>query len=158
MTPARGAGTPHRTPHESLPLKRAAHRQFFRLVVGKIDVWYARHSTPNPACPVPDDVHISHVSKFETQRDPHLKTRSTRTAMEATHTALRLWDLYVRANGLTWPESRFSASLQHRSKAVLSAMAALVGVDVAGLGKAQIIERLLAVPDAVLDEARAAVR
>lgn len=50
------------TPHESLPLFPEegeplwydaagiphVYRQFFRLVTGKVDVWYARHNTPNP--------------------------------------------------------------------------------------------------------------
>lgn len=57
-----------RTPHESLPLQApkmdqdATHvyRQFFRLVVGPISVWYAKHNTANPLgiqpdCPISDD-------------------------------------------------------------------------------------------------------
>mmetsp|Transcript_14416 Transcript_14416/g.45438 ORF Transcript_14416/g.45438 Transcript_14416/m.45438 type:complete len:349 (+) Transcript_14416:12-1058(+) len=36
------------TPHESLPLPTATHRQFFRLVTSRVDAWYADHSTPNP--------------------------------------------------------------------------------------------------------------
>lgn len=43
-----------RTPHESLPLLEPVHRQFFRLVVGKIDTWYLRHNTPNPLGIQPD--------------------------------------------------------------------------------------------------------
>jgi hypothetical protein len=54
-----------RTPHESLPLPENTHRQFFRLVVGKIDIWYTQHSTPNPlGVEVPDDVQIIHTNKF----------------------------------------------------------------------------------------------
>mmetsp|Transcript_24845 Transcript_24845/g.42056 ORF Transcript_24845/g.42056 Transcript_24845/m.42056 type:complete len:468 (+) Transcript_24845:53-1456(+) len=37
-----------KSPHESLPLQRSAHRQYFRLVTGKITTWFASHSTPNP--------------------------------------------------------------------------------------------------------------
>jgi len=37
-----------RTPHASMPLKAGTPRQFFRLVAGDIDRWYAAHSTPNP--------------------------------------------------------------------------------------------------------------
>jgi len=37
-----------RTPHESVPLEIAQPRQFFRLVTGGIDTWYAAHSTANP--------------------------------------------------------------------------------------------------------------
>jgi hypothetical protein len=59
-----------RTPHESLPLKapkddpdaKFVYRQFFRLVVGKISVWYSQHNTPNPL--VQPDAPISHESKF----------------------------------------------------------------------------------------------
>jgi hypothetical protein len=60
-----------RTPHESLPVQAPAHdpdaktvhRQFFRLVVGKISVWYTRHSTPNPLGVQPDAT-ISHEDRF----------------------------------------------------------------------------------------------
>jgi len=41
------------TPHESLPVKRDCVRQFFRLVVGDIDVWYKEHSTENELGIVP---------------------------------------------------------------------------------------------------------
>ncbi len=57
-----------RTPHESLPLQAPAdnpsathvYRQFFRLVVGPISVWYSKHNTPNPLgilpdCPISDE-------------------------------------------------------------------------------------------------------
>jgi len=61
-----------RTPHESLPIEapkdnpNATHvyRQFFRLVVGPISVWYSKHSTPNPKGVLPD-APISDDDKFE---------------------------------------------------------------------------------------------
>jgi len=37
-----------RTPHQSMPVKVGQPRQFFRLVTGGIDTWYAAHSTSNP--------------------------------------------------------------------------------------------------------------
>jgi len=37
-----------RTPHESVPLKHSQSRSFFRLVTSGIDMWYSKHSTPNP--------------------------------------------------------------------------------------------------------------
>lgn len=37
-----------RTPHESLPLKAAGPRQFFRLVTSQVSLWYEDHSTLNP--------------------------------------------------------------------------------------------------------------
>jgi len=43
-----------RTPHESLPLKTGAFRQFFRLVTSQVSLWYADHSTPNPLGVKPD--------------------------------------------------------------------------------------------------------
>jgi len=43
-----------RTPHESVPLKQAAFRQFFRLVTSQVSLWYSDHSTPNPLGVVPD--------------------------------------------------------------------------------------------------------
>ena len=57
-----------RTPHESLPLKKGAFRQFFRLVTSqvvinslfislfasKVSLWYADHSTANPLGVKPD--------------------------------------------------------------------------------------------------------
>ena len=57
-----------RTPHESLPIQaptsdpnaKYVYRQFFRLVVGPISVWYSRHNTENPLgiqpdCPISDE-------------------------------------------------------------------------------------------------------
>jgi hypothetical protein len=60
-----------RTPHETLPLQAPAHdrtakhvyRQFFRLVVGKLAVWYSQHNTPNP-CGLLPDAPIVDVDKF----------------------------------------------------------------------------------------------
>lgn len=60
-----------RTPHESLPIQapkndpKATHvyRQFFRLVVGPISVWYSKHNTPNPLGIQPD-APISDEDKF----------------------------------------------------------------------------------------------
>lgn len=60
-----------RTPHESLPLQPPAsepdakfvHRQFFRLVVGPISVWYSKHNTENPLGIQPD-APISDEDKF----------------------------------------------------------------------------------------------
>lgn len=60
-----------RTPHESLPIQapennpNATHvyRQFFRLVVGPISVWYSKHNTPNPLGVQPD-APISDEDKF----------------------------------------------------------------------------------------------
>ncbi|ARF08182.1 hypothetical protein Catovirus_1_232 [Catovirus CTV1] len=34
-------------PHESLPLTETTYRQWFRLVLGDISIWYKNHSTPN---------------------------------------------------------------------------------------------------------------
>ena len=49
-----------RTPHESLPLKKACHRQWFRLVTSGVSAWFVDHSTPNPNGVVPDpDVTIT---------------------------------------------------------------------------------------------------
>ena len=60
-----------RTPHESLPLcappdnpgAKVVQRSFFRLVVGKLSVWYSKHNTPNPMGLLPD-CPISHADKF----------------------------------------------------------------------------------------------
>lgn len=51
-----------RTPHESLPMREGGHRQFFRLVVGPIGVWYAKHNTWNPLCE--PNAPICHDDKF----------------------------------------------------------------------------------------------
>ena len=37
-----------------MELPEGARRQFFRLVAGKIDTWFAAHSTPNPLGVEPD--------------------------------------------------------------------------------------------------------
>ena len=43
-----------RTPHESLPLEEGTYRQFFRLVMSRVSLWYEDHSTPNPNGVEPD--------------------------------------------------------------------------------------------------------
>jgi len=55
-----------RTPHESLPLKKGAFRQFFRLVTSQVGLWFADHSTPNPlgVKPDPDITKIVVGNKF----------------------------------------------------------------------------------------------
>lgn len=55
-----------RTPHESVAIATDTHRQFFRLVVGKIDAWYSQHSTPNPFGVLPEAVIID-TNKFDVQ-------------------------------------------------------------------------------------------
>jgi hypothetical protein len=54
-----------KTPHESLPnpTDKPIYRQFFRLVVGPVDVWYSQHNTPNPLGIQPD-AQIVHYNKF----------------------------------------------------------------------------------------------
>ena len=42
------------TPHEALPVKEDCFRQFFRIVVGDVDVWYNLHSTENELGIKPD--------------------------------------------------------------------------------------------------------
>jgi hypothetical protein len=56
-----------RTPHETLPnpFDKPVYRQFFRLVVGPIDVWYTKHNTPNPLGILPPaQVEITDDDKF----------------------------------------------------------------------------------------------
>jgi len=55
------------TPHESLPVKTNAHRQFFRLVTGTVSQWHSQHCTPNPLGTVPDPAvtTVVHHNKFE---------------------------------------------------------------------------------------------
>ena len=54
-----------KTPHESLPnlTDKPVYRQFFRLVVGPIGVWYSQHNTPNPLGVQPE-AEIVEYSKF----------------------------------------------------------------------------------------------
>lgn len=64
-----------RTPHESLPVQPPAddpdakyvYRQFIRIVVGRISVWYSKHNTPNPFGLQPD-APISDINKFGVQQ------------------------------------------------------------------------------------------
>jgi hypothetical protein len=55
------------TPHESLPLStentEPIIRQFFRIVVGDITVWYSQHNTANPLGIMPNCI-ITDESKF----------------------------------------------------------------------------------------------
>ena len=57
-----------RTPHEALPMAADGDRQFFRLVVGRVSVWYAAHSTANPLCE--PDAPVVHGSKFRGASPP----------------------------------------------------------------------------------------
>jgi hypothetical protein len=54
------------TPHASLPVKEDCLRQFFRIVVGDVDVWYKLHSTENELGILPDTslTRIIETSKF----------------------------------------------------------------------------------------------
>merc|ERR1712137_742416 len=52
-----------RTPHESMPVAEGTRRQYFRLVAGKVDAWFAAHSTPNPLGTQPD-AKILNIDKF----------------------------------------------------------------------------------------------
>ena len=52
-----------RTPHESVAIDRDVHRQFFRLVVGPVGVWYSKHNTENPLGVRPD-APVTDVDKF----------------------------------------------------------------------------------------------
>ena len=56
-----------RTPHESLPLKEDAYRQYIRLVTSEVSLWFEEHSTKNPLGVVPDPeiTVIVKGSKFE---------------------------------------------------------------------------------------------
>ena len=51
-----------RTPHESLPVADKTFRRYFRLVTGKVSVWYEKHSTANPL--VEPDAEILTEDKF----------------------------------------------------------------------------------------------
>lgn len=62
-----------KTPHESLPLSARVSRQFFRLVVGEIGVWFSKHSTANPRCSLPDTVQVIKTSKFENYKKKEKK-------------------------------------------------------------------------------------
>ncbi len=56
-----------RTPHESVPMKKAGYRQFFRLVTSNLSVWYPEHSTANPVGIIPDEdiTIIDNRNKFQ---------------------------------------------------------------------------------------------
>lgn len=53
-----------RTPHEALPVQNDTIRTFFRLVVGDVTVWFSKHNTANPLCPLPNDVIVIDTDKF----------------------------------------------------------------------------------------------
>jgi hypothetical protein len=54
------------TPHEALPMPTSGYRQFVRLVFGKVDVWYAQHSTYNELCAPAPETKILYENKFQT--------------------------------------------------------------------------------------------
>lgn len=48
-----------------MPLERTQHRQYFRLVCGKVSKWFGEHSTANPTgTRPPPDVEIVFGNKF----------------------------------------------------------------------------------------------
>lgn len=53
-------------PHESLPVQEKVYRQFVRVVLGDVSVWYKQHSTENPTgVKVPEGTRILTEEKFE---------------------------------------------------------------------------------------------
>ena len=79
-----------RTPHMALPVVKGTHRQFFRLVTKGVNVWYAKHSTPNPLGIVPPESvriieadlgdafpQITHAGYNLTQRDESCQLQKT---------------------------------------------------------------------------------
>lgn len=64
-----------KTPHQSLPLRQNTHRQYFRLVTGKVTSWFADNSTANPLWSSTEHAqHLQHVNvvrgnKFDLYRD-----------------------------------------------------------------------------------------
>ena len=52
-----------KTPHEAMPTTDTHYRQWFRLVVGEVGVWWAKHNTPNPLGVLPD-APVRHDDKF----------------------------------------------------------------------------------------------
>jgi len=56
-----------KTPHESLPLKEEAYRQFFRVVTSALSAWFPEHSTENRLGTTPDPTitKIIEGSKFD---------------------------------------------------------------------------------------------
>lgn len=61
-----------RTPHESLPLSKDTHRQFFRLMTNQVSVWFEADSTRNPFGVVPPpSTRVVQGSKFEAAAPRH---------------------------------------------------------------------------------------
>jgi hypothetical protein len=61
-----------RTPHESLPLKNASHRQYFRLVTSRLSAWFPQHSTSTRLGVLPDPAvtKVLDMDKFATLPAP----------------------------------------------------------------------------------------
>jgi len=57
-----------RTPHEALPTP-SGPRQFIRVVLGGIDLWFKDHSDANPNVPLPKRVRVLEGSKFGDKSD-----------------------------------------------------------------------------------------
>lgn len=52
-----------RTPHEALPMP-SGPRQFVRVILGGVDLWFKDHSTVNPLVDLPKSVRVIVGSKF----------------------------------------------------------------------------------------------
>jgi len=77
------------TPHESLPMKTSTYRQYFRLVVGDVSVWYKKHSTPNEMGVEPDaKTKIVCGDKFEDAKSRGYMDAGRSTSAVATSASL----------------------------------------------------------------------
>ena len=62
-------------PHEALHEQEDGSRQFFRLVISDISVWYAAHSTSCPNVPVPSHAKIISESIASSRAQEWYRTR-----------------------------------------------------------------------------------
>lgn len=84
------------TPHEGLPLTDAQTRVYFRLVVGKLSLWYTEHNTPNPLGVLPD-AQIVHGDKFSAKDTNEAGSDRERAQYLAAASCTASWDEEMKA-------------------------------------------------------------
>ena len=111
-----------RTPHQSVPLAEGTHRRYFRLVAGKVDAWFAAHSTPNPLGTLPDAPIVT-IDKFTGHVPMHVPRALLGNGDEPTPTTAQL--SHEGSPGTDTSAAEGDETISAEEMAALRAMAAM---------------------------------
>ncbi|CAK9115853.1 unnamed protein product [Durusdinium trenchii] len=93
------------TPHESVALDSAAHRQYFRLVTSSVSAWYPQHSTENPLG-IKVDPKITRIVPGDKFEELHRMQGTPCEKVDDT-----VWDVYSEQLGIGTEEDLFAQHL-----------------------------------------------